>query len=360
MNEDPPQTKDAQATQCVRLEVTWKSIFRLLLGALLTYIAILLWPIFKLLIMAILLAVALYPIVGWANRRGWPQWVGHILATLALLVAVVGCVAVLGPMLLHQMSFLSENLPRLRDQIIAQLPSSGPLHEALQNSMNPGTVADSRLFLQKTLVMIELTVGGLVALIAVLALAVYLIVDGPRALDWLILHVPSGHRAKISEALGQMSRLISSYVAGQFLISVFCSLYLFLVLTLLGVPMALLLGIVAGICDVLPIIGFFITVILAMAIGFTISPTTAVLIFVLYGAYHLFENFVIVPRVYGRQLKLSRLAVPLAVAAGGMLAGVVGAIAVLPIVAAYPVVERLWLAPKLQPGTAQAPERRTP
>ena len=120
--------------------------------------------------------------------------------------------------------------------------------------------------------------------------------------------------------------------------------------------MALLLGIVAGICDILPIIGFFIAVFLAMVMGLTVSPTTAVLIFLFYGAYHLFENFYIVPRVYGKKLRLSKLAVPLAVAAGGLVGGLVGAIAVLPIVAAYPVIERLWLASRLEPDTVKAHE----
>ncbi len=120
--------------------------------------------------------------------------------------------------------------------------------------------------------------------------------------------------------------------------------------------MALLLGIIAGICDILPIIGFFIAVFLAMAIGLTVSPSTAAAIFVLYGAYHLFENFFIIPRVYGKKLKLSKLAVPLAVTVGGLLGGVIGAIAVLPLVAAYPVVERLWLAPRLAPDTVKAHE----
>ena len=360
MNESRNENEEIQVTHRVQVEITGKSIIRLLLGLLLAYAAIRLWPIFKVLVLAILIAVALYPTVRWADRKGWPQWAGQLLAVATLFLVVVGCFVVIGPIVFHQLAALGDNLPRLRDQIIAQLPASGPVHQALQNSMSPGTVADSRLMLQKALVLIEATVGGLVYVIVVMALAVYLLVDGPRALRWLILYFPVAVREKVSEALAQVSRLISSYVAGQFLISSFCAVYVFLVLSILGVPMALLLGIVAGICDILPIIGFFIAVFLAMAMGFAISPSTAVLIFVLYGAYHLFENFFIVPRVYGRKLKLSKLAVPLAVAAGGLLAGVVGAIAVLPIVAAYPVVERLWLAPKLGPDTVKAHEERSP
>ena len=357
MSEPLLRRQDPESPQRVQIEVTWRSVLRLLMGLLLAYIGIRLWPVFKVLLLASLLAVALYPIVTWADRRKWPRWAGYVLAIATLLFVVVGCLAVIGPLLFHQLAALGEGLPRLRDQIIAQLPGTGPVHQALQNSMSPGTVADSRLLLQKALLFIETTLGGLVYVVVVIALAVYLILEGPRALKWLIGYVPSAQREKVSEALGEISRLISSYVAGQCLVSALCATYLFLVLTFLSVPTALLLGIIAGICDILPIIGFFIAVFLAMMMAFAASPTTAALVFVLYGAYHLFENFFIVPMVYGRKLKLSKLAVPLAVAAGGLLAGAVGAIAVLPLLAAYPVVERLWLKPKLKLEQMDARER---
>jgi predicted PurR-regulated permease PerM len=349
MNDNPPQIKTLPVTRRVQIEIGWRSIFRVLSGLLIAYAARLLWPIIKLLILSILLAVALYPMVTWADRRKWPRWVGHGLAVGTLVLMVGGCLFIGGPMVVHQVGVLGDNLPKLRDQIIAQLPASGPVHQALQNSMSPGTVADSRMLLEKAMIFIETTVGGLVYVIVVFALAVYLIFDGPHTLDWLTLYVPVAQRERVSETLTQISRLISSYVAGQALISAFCGTYLFMVLLLLGVPMALLVGIVAGICDVLPIIGFFIATLFAVAMGLTISPVTALMVFVFYGAYHLFENFFIVPRVYGKKLRLSKLTVPLAVAAGGAIAGVVGAIAVLPIVAAWPVIEKLWLSPK--PGS---------
>jgi predicted PurR-regulated permease PerM len=359
MNERPLETQAPQVTHRVQLEITWKSVLRLLLGVLLAYVAMLLWPICKLLVQAILIAVALYPMVRWAVRKGWPRWAGLLLASATLLVIVVGCLAIIAPMAFRQMGTLGENLPKLREQIIAQLPPQGMMREALETSMNPGTVADSRLVLERTLVVVETALGGLVHFAVVIVLAVYLMADGPRALKWLIVFFPVAEREKISHALSQVSQLISAYVAGQFFISALCALYLFVVLLLLEVPMALLLGLVAGICDIVPIIGFCVAVILAMVMGLSISPITAVLVFVLYGAYHLFENFYVMPKVYGKKLKLSKLAVPLAVAAGGLVTGVVGAIVALPLVAAYPVVERLWLASRLAPDTVKAHQERT-
>jgi predicted PurR-regulated permease PerM len=358
-NNNPLEPQAPQVTHRVQIEITWKSILRLLVGVLLIYAAVLLWPICRLLILAVLIAVALYPMVRWAVRKGWPQWVGLWLASATLLVVVVGCLAIIAPMALRQAAALGENLPKLREQILVHLPSHGFVRDALEASMGPGTVADSRAMLDRTMVLLANALGRLVNFAVVIVLAVYLMADGRGALKWLIVFFPAAEREKISQALGHVSQLISAYVAGQFLISALAAMYLFVVLELLGVPMALLLGLVAAICDIVPIIGFCVAVILAMVMGLSISPATAALIFALYGAYHLFENFFIMPRVYGKKLKLSKLAVPVAIAAGGLLAGMVGAIAALPLVAAYPVVERLWLAPKLAPDTVKAHQERT-
>ncbi len=349
---------DTQPPHEVRLEITWRSVMRVLVGALLAYAAVRLAPFLKLVVLAILVAVALYPVVTWAHRKGAPRWLGVVLASVALSLVVLGCFAVVGPLVLRQAAHLTENLPKLREQVIAQLPSSGPVRQALENSMTPGTVADSRLVLQHLMGVLATTAGGLFDLLVVFVLAIYFLADGGRALRWLIVFFPKQERQKISLALGEVGHLTFAYVAGQFLVSSFAAAHLFIVLTLLDVPTALLLAIVAGICDIIPIVGFCVAVALAMLMALTVSPTTALLVFLCYGAYHLFENFFIVPRVYGKRLRLAKVAVPLAMAAGGLMAGVVGAIVVLPLVAAYPVVERLWLAPKLEPDTVSAHEEK--
>ena len=348
MNDLPPQKPPRHVTHKVQIEISWKSILRLLLALLATYAAIVLWPIIKLVVFASLIAAALYPVKLWVDRKGGPMWAGLAVASAILLLLTVGSLAIIAPVAFRQLNTLGQNLPKMREEILAQLPPSGLMRDALQRSMTPSTVADSRLVLERGLAVAETTVGGFIRFIVVIILAAYLMVDGPRALQRMILFFPLAERSKVAEALAEVSHMIFAYVSGQFLISVLAAAYLFLVLSFLGVPMALLLGIVAGICDVLPIIGFFIAVVLAMALGLTVSTSTAGLVFVLYGAYHLFENLYILPKVYGKKLKLPKSAVPLAVAAGGLLAGVVGAIVALPIVAAYPVVERLWLGRMLK------------
>jgi len=149
--------------------------------------------------------------------------------------------------------------------------------------------------------------------------------------------------------LEEIGELVVAYVTGQLIVSALFTTYAFIVLTILRVPMALLLGVIAGVVDILPFIGILIALVPAVLIALTVSPTTALIVACCYLAYHGIEDYVIIPKVYGNKLKISTLAVLLAMLTGGMLAGIIGAIAALPLVAAYPSLERLWLAPKLEP-----------
>src|SRR5258708_34858826 len=81
----------------------------------------------------------------------------------------------------------------------------------------------------------------------------------------------------------------------------------------------------------------------AVMLALTAGPVKALLVFAGYLLYHLAESYFIIPKVYGSQLRLSTLTVILAIMIGGTLQGVAGAILILPVVAAYPIVERLWL-----------------
>jgi predicted PurR-regulated permease PerM len=82
----------------------------------------------------------------------------------------------------------------------------------------------------------------------------------------------------------------------------------------------------------------------------------ALLVFAGYMLYHFTESYFIIPRVYGKQMRLSTLTVLLAIMIGGALQGAVGAILILPFVAAYPIVERLWLRDKLPADTVEKHE----
>src|SRR5215467_87012 len=113
--------ENGRNSEKVRVEIAWKTIIKLLLGVLLAFVAIRLWPVFKLLVISFLLAVPLYQLVSWACHKGWPRWTGLLLASLALVIPVLGFTAVIGPMAFSQASQFAKNLPKMKKQVVARL-----------------------------------------------------------------------------------------------------------------------------------------------------------------------------------------------------------------------------------------------
>ncbi len=336
-------------TSRVEVRIAWSTIVKLLCGVLLAFVAIRLWPFFKLLIISMLLAVALYQIVLWASHQGWPRWAGLSLASAALALAVLGFAAVLGPMAFTQASEFAKDLPKLKEQLLAQLPARGPLREAVEHAADLGGSVNLQQLSEKALAAAKTTLGGLVDLALVVALTIYLMADGPRALQWFVTFFPREQRPRVTKGLGEIAARVVSYVSGQAMVSGLFAVYSFVVLSLLKVPLALVLAVLAGVLDVVPVVGISISLTLAALLGLSVSATTGLLVLVFYAAYHVLENYLIIPKIYGKKLQLSTLAVLLSMIAGGTVAGVIGAVAVLPLIAAYPVLEGLWLAPQLEP-----------
>jgi predicted PurR-regulated permease PerM len=340
----------------VSIDVTWKSLFRIFFAAVLGYAAFLLWPLAKLLLVSILIAAALYPIVKWARRRGWPRWVGLLMASLTLIIVVGGCFGLLGPMVYQQATVLSKNLPTVEKDIIAKLPPS--VRQDIQSKITEAGMSSSEKIVGGALAVGATTVRGIFDFLLILVLSIYFMIDGERTIQWLRVFFPVKERARISQALAETNELIVAYMVGQFITSALAAAYVFILLSILHVPLALLLGIIAGIFDILPIIGVVLSVLPAALMALTVSPMTSLLVVVLYVAYHLCENYFIVPKVYGKKLRLSTLTVLLSITIAGTLAGVIGAIIILPIVAAYPVIERLWLRGSLEPDTVAAHQKQ--
>lgn len=332
----------------VRLEIAWKTIIKVLAGILLAVVAVKLWPVFKLLIISILLAVPLYRLVLWLCSKGWPRWAGLLVASLALVLAVVGLAAIIGPLAFKQVTSFAREFPKYREQLIAHVPS-GQLRNTVERVSNFSDGGNLQQLSQKALVAVTATLAGVLDVVLVIALTIYLLADGRRALEWLVTFFPRERRPRVSRGLQNIGDRMVSYVIGQSIVSGLFATFSGIVLSIMHVPLALLLAILAGALDVIPVIGISVSLLLAGTAALTVSTTTALVVLALYGAYHVTENYFILPRVYGKKLRLSGLAVIVSILAGGFLAGVVGAVAALPLVAAYPALESLWLAEKLEP-----------
>lgn len=351
MSLKPPSTPPQ-----IALVIPWSTFGKIFLAWLLFLAAQRLWTLVIPLLLSLLLAITLTPLLQWTQKRGWPRWAGLTLC-ICLLLGVIGlAVGAVVPKFVDQATSLVQKAPELRANALGRLPEFGGWRDSAQKYLEGLDFSDAEPFLKNFVVWGGRLLGGLLTFFIILVFAIYFLVDGPRVFEWLDAFLPERHRRRVDEAAPEIVSVVGHYVAGQLTISALCAVFTFTSLTILHVPNALVLAIVAGILDVLPVLGIVISCILAVGLALTVSASTAVIVACLYLAYHLVENYFILPKVYGNRLKLSALTILLSCLGAVELLGFVGAVLVLPIVASYPIIERIWLRPWLERDTVRRHE----
>ena len=294
-----------------------------------------------------LLAVGLYPLVHWMESHRLPRWLAILILTLGLSVIMITIFVSLIPRMLDEFSTFLDNLPQLRTNILSYLAPNNPLRPLLEKNLDRKVLLPDNYNFSHIYTAGSLAWGSLSELFLILIFTVYLVMDGERVIKWSTAFFSLTRRAKIRLTFREVSEIIFSYVSGQFITSLFSFIFSFSVLTVLNVPGALLLAVLAALFDVLPFLGFILAVLPAMLFAFRVSHLTPLYVLLCYLAYHAIEVYLIVPLVYGHRLRLSGFTVLIATLTAGFLAGIEGAISILPVVASYPVIEKIWLRPYL-------------
>lgn len=349
-----PSDNDGTTPKPERLDVHFHlptpTIVKILIAALITWAGIRLSSEFILLIVSIVIAVALHPLVERMEKRGTSRGTAVVLMAAALVLMAVLTVTIVFTSLADQITRLVHDFPSFKGRIDQRLPAEYPMLKNLVSELfalpySPEVAAQ----LKRPLALGSTAVSGVMAVFFTLILTLYFLLDGRRLYAWLLAYIPRRHRDKMAVTVDEVSEVVYAYVRGQVITSLLFSFYVAVVLSVFRVPAAVPLALLAGFCDVIPVVGIIIATIPATLLALTVSPAVALAVLSLYIVYHLVESYFIVPRIYGQRLRLSTLAVLLALVAGNTLAGLIGAVLVLPLVAAYPIIERIWLARYLNP-----------
>ena len=181
-------------------------------------------------------------------------------------------------------------------------------------------------------------VGGVFGLVTILILAFYLMVDAETFVRTFVRLFPRAERSRVEDACRRISTKVSAWLGGQLLLAGIIGGTAALGLFLMGVPYFYVLALIAGIGEMIPIVGPLLAAVPAIAVAFTVSPTLALGVAVFFFVQQQFENHVLVPKVMERQVGVSAAAVIVALLVGGTLLGVVGAILAIPTVAILQVI----------------------
>jgi predicted PurR-regulated permease PerM len=330
----------------MELRVPFATLLKIALALLLVLCAVKLWPVIVIVVIAILVAVMLDPLVRWLERHRVRRGYGIAVVSLLIFGLLLVFVVVIVPAMSRQLVELSRDLPKVADRLGKEFPSAAALLGSVRGMSIPEG-PQLRAWMSRGLVAGMYAIEGLTAVIFVLVIAIYLLIEGRRAFQWLITFAEPRQRKKWERTSHEIGGVILAYMRGQAITCFLCGGWAYLVLTVCRVPAALALAVIAFVADLVPVVGTIVMTVPAVLLALLVGPVQALLVAGGYLLYHLVESYFIVPRVYGSQMRLSTLTVLLAVAAGGTLQGALGAVLILPFVAAYPIVERIWLRGQL-------------
>ncbi|HBJ86186.1 MAG TPA: hypothetical protein DDZ88_20440 [Verrucomicrobiales bacterium] len=351
-----PDADEEMPPQRVELHIPWLTFIKVaavLLGAYAVYV---LWSLLLLVFLALFLAVTLSSFVDWLDKKGLRHWASLLIVIGGLLTIMGVSMALIVPELVQQVSAFSNNLPQLHEDALNQLPVGNVIRESIQSLLDSASWSEASTWFGHFMSAGGIALGGISQIALLLVIAIYLLIDGRKTFDWSLAFFSPLKRRKLRITANEVSQVIFGYVFGQVITSLLVMVYSFAVLRLLHVPGALMLAILAGIFDILPILGFFIATAPAFLLALSVSPQTAFIVLGLYMLFQLIENYLIVPMIYGKNLRVSTLTVLLGLLAGALLAGIPGALAALPIIASYAAIERIWLKPFLRDGVSEKHE----
>ncbi|MGI8690252.1 MAG: AI-2E family transporter [Thermomicrobiales bacterium] len=283
-----------------------------------------------LLVSAIFLA-ALEPIVERIENSGLPRGVA-VLTVMLLIAAGVALVAFLVvPALFTQITDLASTLPSIADRLRSLLRDHG-LDKQFSSQLDQIQVPDN--LAQHVLGASTAALNFLVAALTVVIVATYLILDARRMDHLLYDKLPRKYHHHARYMLATLQEVVGGYIRGQVLTSAIITGFAFVMLLVLHVPNPLPLALVAGVGDVIPVIGVFVIVAPLALAALTVSVQAAIIIAVAMIVYVWVENNILVPRIYSETLSLPPLAIFLSLIVGGKLLGFAGALLSLPLAAA--------------------------
>jgi predicted PurR-regulated permease PerM len=330
----------------IAVDISWLTIFKLMTAAVLVWLWLTLVQLVLVLIVAVLLAVTLNPVVAWLERRGFPRWGAAVTVGLCVIGLIGGFLSVTYASLSDQAAYVTQHFGEFERDALGKLPAW------VRNAAGFRRASDVESYAAGfALGFARSVISALIVTLLGFILTLYLLIEGRATRDWLVAFVPASRRSKVDQTLNACERVIFAYVAGNVITSIFALTFVLVVLSVLHVPAALLLAVLAGVCDFIPVLGFAVSGIPALLLAMTVSNTTALMVLAAYGIYHGVENYLIAPRAYGDRLKLSNVAVVLAFVVGAEVAGVIGALIALPVAAIYPSIEKIWLREALPEPT---------
>jgi predicted PurR-regulated permease PerM len=321
-------------------------------------------------VVAAFFTIALYPLVGWVERRitRGRRLVATLLVFLVVLVVIAGLITLFVVPLAREGAAFATQFPQLLDDAQSGRGTIGRLlertHALSYLEQNQERIRAFATGLTTPAVgVLQGVATGVAGVVTVFVLALLMVLEGRKIVDGALNLIEDDRtRERVARVGSDCAKSITGYISGNLLISVICGVLAYAVLKIFGVPFAGLIALFMAVADLIPLIGATLGAVVALiaAAVHSVPALIAVVIFIL--AYQQLENHVLQPLILSRTVKLNPLAVLVSILVGVELAGILGALLSIPVAGIVQVILRdVWDhrrgAPKAEATTG---EEQTP
>jgi predicted PurR-regulated permease PerM len=306
---------------------------------------------------AMVIGTAIRPAVKWFYKRGVTRPAGIMLIYLILAAFLVGFLALVVPLVVDQAAQISNNLPDYQSALRRSLLGSNNL--ILWNIgirmpssfflFGGGDPTSEELFDQvnQTFYYAGLIFKGFLSVLAVFLLAYYWTQEGNFLVRNLVRLVPRSYRIDVRDFINMVERRMGEFVRAQGILSLTVGSAAFTAYSLIGLPYALVLGMVAGLMELVPIFGPALGAIPAILVALSVEPGKVIWVLGATGLIQLAENIWLVPRVMKNSMGVNPILTLLSLITFSSVFGFLGALLAIPLAAIIQLsFERVYLSEK--------------
>ncbi len=283
--------------------------------------------IFVSIFLAYIMMAAVLPMVEFLQKKGFPKMAAVLIPYFTIVIAIFLLIIPLVPFVVTQIQSLIVNFPRFIDR------SADMFGIKINPRQIEGYVSSEMDNLGRSAINVTTKVfGGLFSTITIFVVSLYLLMYEDSFKKSLSSFFAHDSREKVLLTLDEINFKLGAWFRGQVLLCIFIGLLSWIGLTILGLPYAVPLALLAGILEVVPTLGPILSAIPAVIIALTVSPTMGLAVAVLYILIQALENQLIVPKVMQKAVGLNPVIVILGIMIGANLMGVAGALLAIPFI----------------------------
>ena len=326
---------EGQGQRSITVSISVRTIFLIIVLVALTYLLFRIPHFWLLVLTAVVLATAMDKPVSAMQARGLPRGIAILLIYILLIGLMVIAIAALAPIVAGDARALERELPGYTawfEKVAASLPANSDGSTTLSLAGIEQQLRGNASSLARSATEIGVEAGRTAFYVFVtLVLAFFLSVEPGVVLSGAARWVPVRHQERVWRVARSIHESIGAWARGQLAIALIFGALMGVGLKLIGVPYAPSLGVIAGILEVVPYVGGFITVVLAVLSAATVGVPQVIAVLILYVVLVNVESHVLAPLLYGKALGLPPVAILLALLAGVELLGILGALLAIPL-----------------------------